>query len=207
MHCPVRQGFLSNTTGRPRCRLAALGLLALGAALATACTGLIAFGDRPAAAYLYGSGAPLRVAVIDSTGGGDWSPAIDATIARYGAAVPELAFQRSPDGANIVITVRRYDDSQPPQLAGYVFPAGAGGFAAVYDADGTACNYPPSPVPEHCTGEIADVDIYLNDIIPAGADIENRRQRLLLHELGHAFGLTRHTPDFAEAELAARFGW
>ncbi len=168
---------------------------------------MLGFAGRPASGYTYGSGEALRVAILDETGGDDWSPAIDAAVSRYGDAVPELAFQRTAAGANVVITARRYNDGDPPQLAGYVFPFGAGGFAAVYDSDGTACNYPPSPVPEHCTGEIATVDIYLNDIIPPGPDIENRRERLLLHELGHAFGLTRHSPEFAEATLAARYGW
>lgn len=181
-------------------------VLALFALAANAC-GLISYGDRPAAGYVYGSGAPLRVAIVDVTGGDDWSPAVDAAIERYSAAVPELASQRSGDGANIVITVHRYNDSDPPLLRGYVFPVGAGGFATVYDADGAACNFPPSTIPLHCSGEIATVDIYLNDIIPPGPDIEVRRERLLLHEIGHGLGLTRHSPDFDAAMLAARYGW
>jgi hypothetical protein len=92
-------------------------------------------------------------------------------------------------------------------LKGYLFPAGAGGFAAVYDVNGVACNFPPSPVPVGCTGEIATADVYLNDIIPPGADIEARRERLVLHEIGHALGLTRHSPDLGIAQLAQRYGW
>jgi hypothetical protein len=183
--------------------LLALALLALSM---MAC-GVIPFNERPAAGYLYGSGAPLRVAVVDQTGGADWAPAIDAAVAAYGSASPYLQFQRDPAGANIVITVRRYLDSTPPDLTGYAFPAGAGGFAAVYDANGAACNFPPSPLPVGCTGEIATVDVYLNDIIPAGTDIEARRERLLLHEFGHAMGLTRHAPTLDIDQLASRYGW
>jgi len=180
--------------------------LAVFAVASMAC-GVIPFVDRPAAGYSYCSGAPLHVAVLDETGGTDWSPAIDASLATYGSASPHLLFQRDPAGANIVITVRRYSDSAPPELKGYLFPAGAGGFAAVYDAAGAACNFPPSPLPVGCTGEIATVDIYLNDIIPPGTDIEARRERLMLHEIGHALGLTRHSPDLGITELAQRYGW
>jgi hypothetical protein len=77
----------------------------------------------------------------------------------------------------------------------------------VYDAEGNACNFPPSPLPLNCSGRVARADIYLNDIIPAGADIEERRHRLVLHELGHAFGLTRHSPDLGIGQLAQRYGW
>jgi len=179
----------------------------LALALAMMACGVIPFNERPAAGYVFGSGAPLRVAVIDQTGGADWSPAVDASVATYGAASPYLQFQRDPAGANIVITVHRYSDATPPELKGYLFPAGAGGFAAVYDAAGTACNFPPSPLPVDCTGEIATADVYLNDIIPPGPDIEARRERLLLHEFGHAMGLTRHAPTLDVPELAQRYGW
>ena len=92
------------------------------------------------------------------------------------------------------MTFHRYNDRQPPELRGYIFPFGAGGFATVYDADGLACNYPPSTLPVNCSGEIAQADIYLNDIIPDGPDIDARRNRLILHEMGHAMGLERHAP-------------
>jgi hypothetical protein len=92
-------------------------------------------------------------------------------------------------------------------LQGYLFPAGAGGFAAVYDVNGAACNFPPSPLPPGCTGEIARVTIYLNDVIPPGSDIEARRLRLILHEMGHGMGLTRHSPDLGLRDLALRYGW
>ena len=175
--------------------------------MATAACGVIPFTERPAAGYVYGSGAPLRVAVIDATGGTDWSGAIDASVATYGSASPNLRFQRDAAGANIAITIRRYSDRTPPEIRGYLFPAGAGGFAAVYDAQGAACNFPPSPLPVGCTGEIASADVYVNDIIPAGSDIEARRQRLVLHEIGHSLGLTRHSPDLGIDQLADRYGW
>lgn len=181
---------------------APLALLALGA---ISC-GVIPFEARPAAGYAYGSAAPLRVAVIDEAAPG-WTQAVEAAVASYGAATPYLAFQRTPEGANIVIRVRGYDDASPPALQGYLFPAGVGGFAAVYDVAGAACNYPPATAPLNCTGEIAKADVYLNDGIPPGADIEARRERLLLHELGHAMGLTRHAPDLDIALLAQRYGW
>ena len=73
------------------------------------------------------------------------APAVIAAVQTYAAGAPELAFQDGTDGANIVVTVRRYDDAHPPELPGYVFPPGAGGFAAVYDASGAAlsrrCSY------------------------------------------------------------------
>ena len=118
-----------------------------------------------------------------------------------------LRLQRQPEGANIVVRVRRYRDQTPPELQGYLFQQGFGGFAAVYDANGAACNFPPSRLPLNCRGEIATVIIYLNDGIPTGDDIEARRERLLLHELGHAMGLTRHSPDLGIDELARRYGW
>ena len=92
-------------------------------------------------------------------------------------------------------------------IQGYLFQPGVGGFAAVYDSLGVACNFPPSRLPLNCSGEIASADIYLNDVIPSGDDIEARRERLLLHELGHALGLTRHSPDSGASELARRYGW
>ncbi len=191
-------------------------LLALSIAVLVAAAGCIASiaaqGD-PASGYVRGSGAPLRVAVIDETGGdsygpsADWSPALQWSLATYAAATPYLQFQDSATGANIVVRVRRYRDSAPPVLPGYLFQPGDGGFATVYDAAGTACNFPPATVPEGCTGEITTAYIYLNDIIPPGADIEARRRNLILHELGHALGLTRHSPDLDIAALAQRYGW
>lgn len=181
-------------------------LLCLAAAATIAC-GVIPFAGNPAAGYAYGSAELLRIAVIDETGGNDWSPAVDAAVATYGAASAHLAFQRDAAGANIVITVHRYSDSVPPALRGYLFPFNAGGFAAVYDPAGAACNFPPSSLPVNCTGEIATAEIYLNDIVPPGPNLEARRERLILHELGHALGLTRHSPDSDAAQLAVRYGW
>jgi hypothetical protein len=164
----------------------ALGLvLCTLLAAATLGCGVIPFADAPAADYVYGSQQPLRVALIDETGGTDWSPAIGVAMRTYADGVPHLRFQQQTAGANIVVTVRRYSDSRPPALPGYTFQPGVGGFAAVYDADGNACNFPPSRLPLNCNGEVARADIYLNDIIPSGADIEARRLRLILHELGH----------------------
>jgi len=195
-------------SSRALLRRIALPVLALALfAVAAAACGAIPFVDRPAAGYTYASGAPLRVAVLDETAGTDWSPAIDTALAAYGSASPYLLFQRDRAGANIVITVRRYSDSAPPELNGYLFPAGAGGFAAVYDAAGVACNFPPSTLPLGCSGEIATAGVYLNDIIPPGSDIEERRLRLILHEIGHAMGLIRHSPDLDIAQLAQRYGW
>ena len=182
------------------------GVLLVITTFVSAC-GAIPFERQPAAGYVYGSGAPLVIAVVDETGGTDWTPAIQRSIGRYGDATPRLRFQQERAGANIVVTVRRYSDDAPPSLEGYVFQPGVGGFAAVYDSAGDACNFPPSPLPLNCTGEIAAANIYLNDIIPPGADIEARRDRLMLHELGHALGLTRHSPDLGIAQLALRYGW
>lgn len=182
-------------------------MLALAAGLAGSSCGTLPFVDRPAAGYTYGSGEPLRIAVIDETAGGAWNAAIDRATDSYADATPLLAFQGSPEGAHIVLTFRNYLDNDPPELQGYLFPPNAGGFAAVYDAAGEECNYPPSPIPLNCSGELARADIYLNDIIPPGPDIEERRQRLLLHEIGHALGLTRHSSDLAISSLAARYGW
>jgi hypothetical protein len=178
----------------------------LALTLTAAACGVLPYVERPAAGYAYGSGEPLRVAVVDETGGDDWAPAIARTQARYQGATPYLAFQSTGD-PNIIVTVRRYSDVAPPSLEGYAFQPGVGGFAAVYDAAGRACNFPPSPLPLNCSGEIARAEIYVNDIIPAGADIEERRERLVLHELGHALGLTRHSPDLGIGQLAQRYGW
>jgi hypothetical protein len=187
-------------------RTAALGIFIFFSAAFAAC-GSIPYTDSPASGYVHQSGAPLLVAVIDETGGTDWSPSVEEAIALYSGATPYLRFQREATGAHIVVTVRRYSDAQPPELPGYRFQAGVGGFAAVYDADGIACNFPPSTLPVNCSGEIARAEIYLNDIIPPGDDIEARRLRLVLHEMGHAMGLTRHSPDLGMAQLAQRYGW
>jgi hypothetical protein len=144
--------------------------------------------------------------VIDDATG-EWSQAIQVAESTYGAATPYLQFQGGPAGANIVITVHDYRDSAPPQVPGYLYPWGVGGFAAVYDVNGDACNYPPATAPVNCNGEIARADVYLNDAIPEGTDIEARRERLLLHEVGHALGLTRHSPELDVAQLAQRYGW
>ena len=197
---------MSRSFALPCRRAAAILALLLFAALAASC-GALRFDGRPAAGYTYASGDPLRIALIDETGGNDWTPALQAATATYAAAASYLEFQSRPDDANIVMHVRRYDDEHPPQLKGYVFPIGAGGFATVYDSDGFACNYPPSTLPLSCSGEIAKATIYLNDIIPAGTDIETRRQRLILHEMGHALGLTRHSPELDVSDLAQRYGW
>jgi len=176
-------------------------------AVASVACGVIPFDSEPAAGYAWGSTEPLRVAIIDETGGSDWSPSVDAAVERYAAETSMVAMQRQPAGAHIVITIRRYGDEQPPALDGYRFQLGVGGFAAVYDSTGDACNFPPSSLPLNCSGAIARADIYLNDIIPAGADIDARRLRLILHEMGHAFGLTRHSPDLGIAQLTQRYGW
>jgi hypothetical protein len=149
----------------------------------------------------------LIISVADQTGGDDWAGAISYGVATYEKASPHLRFEAAGTPANIAITFHRYDDARPPQLAGYAFQPGVGGFAAVYDADGRACNFPPATLPLNCSGEIARAEIYLNDIIPPGPDIEERRRRLVLHELGHALGLTRHSPDLGIAQLAQRYGW
>ncbi len=196
------------SSGRALTRRRASLLIVVGIlSVAGAACGVIPFRERPAAGYVYGSGAALRVAIIDETAGTDWTPAIERAVAAYAGATPYLQFQGLPDGANIIVRVRRYADGAPPALAGYVFPAGIGGFAAVYDTEGKACNFPPSPLPLNCSGEIAAVNIYLNDLIPPGWDIDVRRTQLVLHELGHAMGLTRHSPDLDIAQLAQRYGW
>lgn len=189
---------------RGRATLLAAGLAI--AAFASGC-GAIPFEERPASGYEYASGSTLRVAIIDESGA-EWSSALQRGLEAYQAGTAgRLQFQRQTDGANIVITVKEYTDSAPPDLKGYNFPMGAGGFATIYDAQGKACNYPPSPLPLNCSGEITTTEIWLNDAIPAGHDIEGRRYRLIVHELGHALGLTRHSPDLDIASLAQRYGW
>ena len=182
-------------------------VLVLALLFASGCLTTIPASGPPAHDYARGSGQPLTVAVLDETGGNDWTPALETALATYGGATPYLQFTDSTAGANIVIHVRRYLDSAPPVIPGYLFQPGVGGFAAVYDADGAACNFPPANVPVGCSGEITTDYIYLNDIIPPGPDIEARRLRLILHELGHALGLTRHAPDLDIDELAQRYGW
>jgi hypothetical protein len=173
----------------------------------TAGCGSIAFEQRPAHGYEWGSNQPLRIAIIDETGA-EWSFALETSLRAYSkAAGGHIQFQGSIQGANIVINVRQYSDANPPQLDGYDFPQGAGGFATIYDAAGVACNYPPSTLPLSCSGEITTAQIWLNQAIPAGSDIEARRVRLIQHELGHALGLTRHAPTLDIAALARRYGW
>ena len=85
---------------------------------------------------------------------------------------------------------------------------GAGGFATIYDAQGIACNYPPSPLPLNCSGEITTTEIWLNDDIPAGHDLEGAaRTASSLHELGHAHGPDAARADLDVASLAQRYGW
>jgi hypothetical protein len=174
--------------------------------LAAGC-GFLPYDERPAAGYQHGSGAPLVVAVVDETGDPQWSAIIAQAVGAYTAATPQLRFVSEPGGAHIVVTVRTYVDRAPPALPGYVFPAGAGGFAAVYDVEGRACNYPPTELRRNCSGEIARAGIYVSRELPPGPDLPARRLRLMLHELGHAMGLTRHTPTLDIATLAARYGW
>jgi hypothetical protein len=180
--------------------IAALGLLTSGC-------GAIPFLERPARGYPYGSQEPLRVALLDATGSEAWAEVIAEAAGTYAKAAPRLRFVREPETAHIVMTVRTYSDDAPPQLDGYLFPANAGGFAAIYDADGVACNYPPSALPLTCSGEIARADLYVNVALPPGADLPARQLRLLLHEMGHGLGLTRHSPDLDVAALARRYGW
>ena len=195
------------STSSRRALPALLASLVALAATASGCAAAIPSEERPATGYARGTQQPLRIAVIDLTGGDDWSPAIATAIDRYADATPHLRFQSETAGANIIMTFHRYDDQHPPDIPGYVFPPGAGGFATVYDAQGTACNYPPVRLPVGCTGEIAVAHVYLNDIIPPGSDIEARRLRLILHEVGHGLGLTRHSPDLSIPQLSARYGW
>lgn len=169
--------------------------------------GAIGFISAPANGYVYGSGQPLHVAIVDETGP-EWTPALEYSLREYETgAGGMLRFQRSTEGAHIKVVLRTYSDANPPTIEGYDFPQGAGGFATVYDAEGLACNYPPSSLPLNCSGEITNVTIWLNLAIPDGSDIEARRRRLILHELGHAFGLTRHSPALDIAALAQRYGW
>jgi hypothetical protein len=168
--------------------------------------GALPFTDRPAAGYTYGSGQPLTIAVVDATGDPAFGPAIAEAERRYAEAAPSLRFQESTAGANIVITVRTYRDGAPPELTGYAFQPGVAAFVGVYDAQGEACNFPPSPLPLNCSGEIARGDVYVNVMRP-GDDIDERRVRLLLHEFGHAMGLTRHSSSLEEGQLARRYGW
>jgi len=176
------------------------------ASVATIACGAIPFTDRPAAGYVYGSREPLTIAVVDATADPVWTRAIAEAEARYTAAAPSLTFEDSTSRANIVVTVRTYHDSAPPALEGYAFQPGVAAFVAVYDAQGVACNFPPSPLPLRCSGELARGDVYINAMRP-GEDIDERRVRLLLHEFGHAMGLTRHSSSLEEDQLAQRYGW
>jgi hypothetical protein len=201
MPCPARQ---AQVPAPPRFAVLAFVLLAV---VGSGCVTAIPFRERPAANYVYQSGAPLRVAIIDETGDGTWTPSLSAAKAAFEEAAPLLELDAAPADANIVVAVRRYTDAAPPALEGYRFEYGIGGFAVVYDGAGRACNFPPSPLPVNCDGEITRAAIYLNDGLPPGADLEHRRERLVRHELGHALGLTRHSPDVDVAGLAARYGW
>ena len=196
----------------PRLRWTPLGracavLILLTFSAASFACGALPFTERPAAGYQYGSQAPLRIAIIDSTGSADWSAAVQAGARTYAESSPYLQFDAQPANANIVITVRRYTDDAPPVLPGYRFQPGVAAFVAVYDADGKACNFPPSPLPLNCSGEIARGDVYLNDAIRPGDDIADRRLRLVLHEFGHAMGLTRHSSSLSVDYLNERYGW
>jgi hypothetical protein len=191
---------------RASVRAAALATPVLLAVFAAGC-GAIPFEQQPAHDYAYGTGAPLRVAVIDEAGG-PWSAPLAHAMQTYAsAASPYLQFQSTTAGAHIVITVKAYTDGEPPQLEGYDFPQGAGGFATIYDAEGAACNYPPSPLPLNCTGEITTAQIWLNEAIPTGGDMDARRTRLITHELGHSLGLTRHSAELDIFALRQRYGW
>ena len=81
-----------------------------------ACSGALPFHARPAVGFTYGSGAQLRVGVIDETQNDDWRPAIAASLSAYGGASRYLSFQSDAQDANIVVTVRRYTDDVPPTL-------------------------------------------------------------------------------------------
>ena len=192
----------------PRVRAFALAAAVLipAAVLASGC-GAIPFTGQPASGYVYGSGQPLRVAIIDESGP-EWTAALETALASYAeAAQGNLRFQRTATGANIIITVKAYTDTAPPELKGYDFPMGAGGFATIYDAQGIACNYPPSPLPLNCSGEITTTEIWLNTNMPTTGDLAARRVRLIQHELGHTMGLTRHSPDLDVSALSQRYGW
>jgi len=175
--------------------------------LFTAACGSIGFDDQPAHGYEWGSGEPLRIAVVNEAPA-QWSPALETAMQVYRDGTGgRVQFQSQIQGAHIVITVKEYSDSSPPQLRGYDFPRGAGGFATVYDAQGIACNYPPSTLPLTCSGEITTAQVWLNSAIPSGSDIEARRIRLIIHELGHSMGLTRHAPTIDASALGQRYGW
>ena len=189
-----------------RGRVIALAVSISIAATAVGC-GAIGFTQAPAKGYVWGSQQPLRIAIVNQAGP-EWSSAVRSSLEQYEEGSGGLVqFQTAAQGANIVITIKTYTDSVPPDLDGYDFPQGAGGFATVYDAQGLACNYPPSTLPLNCSGEITRTEIWLNLAIPAGSDIEARRERLLLHELGHAMGLTRHAPTLDIGMLTQRYGW
>jgi hypothetical protein len=181
-------------------------ILLVSATIVAGC-GAIPFTMEPAAGYAYGSGEQLRIAIVDETGDSAWSAAVSTGARTYAEASPHLRFDAAPPDAHIVITVRRYTDAAPPRLEGYRFQPGVAAFVAVYDAEGRACNFPPSPLPLNCNGEIARGDVYLNDAIEDGPDIEERRLRLVLHEFGHALGLTRHSSALGIDQLDARYGW
>src|SRR6478672_10423068 len=139
--------------GHPRMRaflpLLLLSLVATGVA---ACSGGLPFREQPAVGYAYGSAQPLRIAIIDETAAPQWANALSVDLDAYATATPYLQFQADEAGANIVVRVRHYSDANPPQLEGYTFQPGVGGFTTVYDGDGKACNFPPSPLPTNCSG-------------------------------------------------------
>jgi hypothetical protein len=135
--------------------------------------------------YAYGSGESLHVAVIDETQGA-WLPAIMEAARIYGAAARLLQFQWTTPAHITVMTHRYVREGALPS-----FP----GSAILRDAWAVTHRM-------HYAGEIQGCDVYLNDAAPP-----SNRVDLLLHELGHALGLERHSADLGIAQLARRYGW